>query len=106
MKKCPKNWDNCKVCKEVGICEYISGMSFKEHTSYINWNEFKTIILLMVIGYIVGGIIGLVLGFVISYHTAHFQGGTNFYTPGTPKIEYRDCPLGHKNCKETARRIW
>lgn len=106
MKKCPKNWDNCKVCSEDKGLWIWAWEDFKEVIRSAKWDELKFILGALVLGYILLGWVGVILFFFIMKLVVNTEGGTQFYTPGTPKIEYRDCPLGHKNCKETARKVW
>jgi hypothetical protein len=105
--KCPKGWENCAICnKKEGLWEYMSGETFIDFVKGWKWNEIIFILIALAIGYILLGWIGVILLFFYCKILANTQGGPNLYTAGIPKIEYRDCPLGHKNCQFTARKVW
>lgn len=104
--KCPKNWQNCKICEEDKGLWHSVWNDLKEVIVSAKWDELKFIGIALVVGYILLGWIGAIIFFFLCKMLANVQGGTQLYTPGTPKIEFRDCPLGHKDCQFKARKIW
>lgn len=95
---------NCKVCSE-GLWTW-AWKDFVEVIKSAKWDELKFIFGAMVLGYILLGWFGVILFFFLCKMVANTEGGSQFYTAGTPKIKHKKCSLGHEKCRFTARKVW
>ncbi|MEK7128484.1 MAG: hypothetical protein AAB933_02905 [Patescibacteria group bacterium] len=61
--KCPKGWENCKICSyKEGFFECITGITFIEFLIDIHWREVVSVILIFLVFSLLWGWWGMFIG--------------------------------------------
>lgn len=95
-------YENCEICKEVGIWEYIWGIPFKEFLGTVRFSTIFFIIICLGIGYLTFGYIGILVGYAFAYLMGRAGDGAvadlwgEFYKEEYPP---NTCSAKIENCK-------